>query len=41
MNDLKREIYNTGLWFYNSYISTYGIDKFNIKKDLLLLSMLN
>jgi len=38
VNNLQKEIVNNTLFLYN-YLSIYGVDRFNTKRDLVLLAM--
>lgn len=40
MNNLKKEIVVNSLSLYE-YLSTYGVDRFNTKEDIILLSFMD
>ena len=39
--NLKNEIFETGLFLYDKFLSHYGVDRHNTKKDLLILSCID
>lgn len=40
MNNLHKIILNNTIYLY-SYLSTYGVDRLNIRKDLIVIILLN
>jgi hypothetical protein len=41
MKGIDEEIYKTGLFFYFEYLQHYGVDRYNTKKSLLILSCID
>ena len=41
MNNIRLTIYNNFKHLYHKYLPIYGVDKYNIKKDLILLTFID